>query len=134
MKLVIDTNKIVSAAIRDRVPEKVLLWIVQQPWIIWIISKDILYEYTEVINRPKFRLSHEQKDEWLNLIIKSSIMINPTENISFNRDILDEKFINCAITSKADFIISGDKDFSEVEKLFRIQVISVIDFYKKFIA
>jgi len=38
MKIIVDTNILVSAIICDNIPEKVILWIISQPIIEWIAS------------------------------------------------------------------------------------------------
>ncbi|MBC6941015.1 MAG: PIN domain-containing protein, partial [Anaerolineae bacterium] len=49
MKVVIDTNVLVSAVWRDRNPETVILWILAQPNWQWMVSKEIMDEYKEVL-------------------------------------------------------------------------------------
>lgn len=49
MKIVIDTNVLVSAILRDRTPETVILFIVEQPDIVWVVSEEILAEYKHVL-------------------------------------------------------------------------------------
>ena len=71
MKVVVDTNVLVSAAIRDRNPEKVILAIVQRPEITWIATPSILAEYREVLARPKLGLLDVDREEWLDLLQKS---------------------------------------------------------------
>lgn len=51
MKVVIDTNILVSAAIRDGIPETVIQFIVDHPEFEWIVSQEIMTEYTEVLQR-----------------------------------------------------------------------------------
>ena len=53
MKVVIDTNVVVSAALRDRDPEAVILRVAGRPGWKWIVSPDILAEYREVLQRDK---------------------------------------------------------------------------------
>lgn len=56
MKALIDANVLVSAALRDKDPEAVILFIAAQLDWQWIVSADILAEYREVLSRPKFAL------------------------------------------------------------------------------
>lgn len=72
MKVVIDTCVLVSAAIRDRLPERVLLWCIGQSKIEWLVTPEILEEYVEVINRPKSRLDTATVAWWLELIGRRS--------------------------------------------------------------
>ena len=45
MRVVVDTNVLVSAALKDRDPEAVILIIVEQPDFEWVVSSEILDEY-----------------------------------------------------------------------------------------
>ena len=54
MKVVIDTNVLVSAALKDKDPEAVILYVVEQPDFAWVVSPEVLTEYKEVLSRPKF--------------------------------------------------------------------------------
>lgn len=85
-------------------------------------------EYRDVLGRDKFALSKEIKWNWFN-VLESIIEIVPVESsLEFPRDQKDAKFIACAISSHADFLISGDKDFSEAKKLLAISILSVAQF------
>ncbi|VFN01142.1 MAG: hypothetical protein BECKG1743D_GA0114223_103266 [Candidatus Kentron sp. G] len=45
MKVVIDTNILISTVIRDRTPERVLLWCLRQPDVGWLATREIMKEY-----------------------------------------------------------------------------------------
>ncbi len=42
MKVVIDTNVVVSAALKDRDPEAIILFVAERPEFEWIVSAAIL--------------------------------------------------------------------------------------------
>ena len=54
MKVIIDTNVVVSAVLRDRDPETVILFLAEQSDFQWIVSQPILAEYKNVLGREKF--------------------------------------------------------------------------------
>ncbi len=56
MNVVIDTNIVVSAVLKDRDPEAIIRFVIDHPQYEWIASRDILAEYADVLRRPKFRL------------------------------------------------------------------------------
>lgn len=64
MRVVVDTNIVVSAILRDRLPEKVLLFVVSKPGIEWDASPEILAEYCEVLARPKFAIPQPVLSKW----------------------------------------------------------------------
>ena len=56
MRVVIDTNVVVSAALKDRDPEAVIMFVVTRPDFLWVASDPILEEYESVLARKKFGL------------------------------------------------------------------------------
>jgi putative PIN family toxin of toxin-antitoxin system len=125
MRVVIDTNILVSAAIAGRKPASVITWVINQPDYEWVVSEDILAEYQEVLSRRKLKLTDVQKERWLNLIQGSTQLIDVSIEIDFPRDQKDAKFIACALSANADFLITGDRDFTEVQSLENTLIISV---------
>ncbi|HSF76886.1 MAG TPA: putative toxin-antitoxin system toxin component, PIN family [Microcoleus sp.] len=125
MRVVIDTNILVSAAIAGRKPASVITWVINQPDYEWVVSEDILAEYQEVLSRRKLKLTDVQKERWLNLIQGSTTLIDVSIEIDFPRDQKDAKFIACALSANADFLITGDRDFTEVQSLENTLIISV---------
>jgi putative PIN family toxin of toxin-antitoxin system len=125
MRVVIDTNILVSAAIAGRKPASVITWVINQPDYEWVVSEEILAEYQEVLSRRKLKLTDVQKERWLNLIQGSTQLIDVSIEIDFPRDQKDAKFIACALSANADFLITGDRDFTEVQSLENTLIISV---------
>ena len=130
MKIVIDTNVLVSAILKDRVPEDVLLFIIDTPEFDWAASPEIIAEYKDVLGRKKFHLPKELVDEWIELLDDSVVIIPVSLEIEFPRDRKDEKFIACALSADADLLITGDKDFVEAEKMMNTTILSVASFKK----
>lgn len=57
MNVLIDTNVLLSAALRDRLPEQVVRYVATADDCRWIVTAEIVLEYVEVLKRPKFGLS-----------------------------------------------------------------------------
>lgn len=128
MRVVVDTNVVVSAILRDRLPEKILICIISQPDFEWVASPEILTEYREVLRRPKFALPDSLLSQW-DERFRSAIAEWPVEiSVPFPRDVEDAKFIACALAADADFLITGDLDFSEARKLGNTKIVSVSQF------
>ncbi len=128
MRVVVDTNVVVSAILRDRLPEKVLLFIVARPDFEWVASPEILAEYRAVLRRQKFALPDSVLLQW-DERFNSAIADWPVEiPVSFPRDVKDAKFLACALAADADFLVTGDKDFTEARKLGRTKIVSVSQF------
>jgi putative PIN family toxin of toxin-antitoxin system len=130
MKILIDTNVLVSAVLRDRDPETVILFVVEQPDIEWVVSPEIVTEYKEVLARDKFNLPSALLQRWYQMLDNLTTNYIVKSSITYPRDQKDAKFLDCALASKADFFVTGDKDFSEAQKLVRTIILSVSLFKK----
>ena len=133
MRIVIDTNILISAILRDRTPEKVVLFVIESPDIEWIASPSIVAEYIGVISRPKFKLPPDIIQEWEQVFDVSITITTPVEIIDFPRDPKDAKFLNCMLQGQADHFITGDRDFSEAPEQVRLMTCSVNQFYERFV-
>lgn len=125
MRIVIDTNVLVSAAVTGRNPEAVILFIVESLDCEWVVSAEILREYKDVLSRSRLRLTESQKERWFNILDRATILIEVNVEVDFPRDRKDAKFLACAVAGEADFLITGDRDFTEAENLINTTIISV---------
>ncbi len=129
MKIIIDTNVLVSAALKGRNPQEIVLTIVKnQKKYQWIVSSEILSEYKEVLSRSKFNFSPVEVQRWYKLLDAFTTIIDVELSVDFPRDAKDAKFIACALVADADFFITGDRDFTEAQKLIKTTIISVSSF------
>lgn len=131
MKILIDTNVLVSALIADGKPEDTINFIIASDEWEWIVSEAILHEYGEVLNRRKLKLSETIKQKWLNIIEEATTKIEVVVNVNFPRDRKDEKFLACAIVGEADFLITGDHDFEEMQALLPNTIIISVAMFKQ---
>ena len=128
MKVLIDTNVLVSAVLRGSEPRAVIEFIVDNPECVWIVSTEIITEYKEVLSRKKFKLTDEVKAQWFEIIDTFPTVIDVNVEIDFPRDRKDGKFLACAVAADADFLITGDADFTEAQSLVKTIIISVFLF------
>jgi putative PIN family toxin of toxin-antitoxin system len=128
MKVIIDTNVLISAAWRDKSPEAVVVWIANQDDWEWVVSQEILDEYKDVLRREKFHLPEKTIERWDHIITNLTSLVEVDMEIEFPRDVEDAKFLACAFFSEADYLITGDKDFEEAYKFGATTIISVTEF------
>ncbi len=110
MKVVIDTNVLISAFLFGGIPGRLIsLWKGQhiQP----LASKEIIDEYLRVLAYPKFQLSSEEIKYLLfqEILPWFEILEVSTGPKFIAEDPSDDKFIWCAEAGGANFIISGDQ-------------------------
>lgn len=124
MRVVVDTNVLISAAFRDRLPEDVILFIVGSPDMDWIATEKIVQEYRDVLRRKKFGLTEAVIQKWEKMIEAVILMVPDSIVIAFPRDQKDAISLSCALSADADFLITGDKDFSEAKKITHTTILS----------
>jgi putative PIN family toxin of toxin-antitoxin system len=132
MKVVIDTNVVVSAVLRDRNPETVILFVIGNPEFEWVASREIVEEYIGVWGRERFAIPKEILDKWSDIFNEVITFVDVTSLVQFPRDQKDARFIDCALSIGADYFITGDKDFEEAYKLMSTTVISV-SYFKRLV-
>lgn len=79
------------------------------------MSEDIFDEYQQVLGRGKFKGLDQVKTRRLLLKIKKDAkFVNPSVSVDvIKRDPEDNKFLECALEAKADYLITGNiKHFS----------------------
>ena len=131
LKVVVDTNVVVSALLFGGIPGRLIdLW--QMGSIRPMGSKQIIDEYLRVLTYPKFKLSEEE----INFLLYQQILpyfdiidvhFGPT---IIKKDPEDDKFIRCALAGKAKFIISGDQHLLALKFYRKIKIVSPADFIK----
>lgn len=132
MRVVIDTNVFVSSFLGGN-PRKIIdLW--KKGRITLCLSKDILDEYIEVLQRIGLKDGEELK-EILSLLSKSFNLIFTAKTPKIKAvkdDPDDDKFIECAVALKADVIISGDKAVKEIGDYMGIRILAPRQFLDQF--
>jgi putative PIN family toxin of toxin-antitoxin system len=128
MNILVDTNVLLSAALRDRLPEQVVLHVATSDEHRWIVTVEILQEYLEVLKRPKFELPDHVLRNWSELIALRTVEVpSSPQVVNLPRDPKDAKFLAAAITSDADLLLTGDRDLLEAKLTLRTRVISVAE-------
>ena len=109
MNIVADTNFLISSTQWDySVSHKLLLKLIRENDIIFS-TKEILDEFVEVLKRD-FLYNKEEIENILEKFLQFLTLINPTQQVDIiKEDIEDNKIIECAVESKADYILSYDK-------------------------
>jgi putative PIN family toxin of toxin-antitoxin system len=126
MRVVVDTNVLVSAILRGRTPREVIQFIIDTPNYDWMVSTEILREYKEVLSRPKFKLTQSIIEEWWFVLETVTRLVEVNNVVDFPRDRKDAKFLACALATDADFLLTGDRDFTEAKIIVgKTRIISV---------
>lgn len=134
MKIVIDTNVVISAVFFGGTPQKILE-AVKSGKILAYATPEILTEYKEIIQEMIDRKQGNFSADKFSLFTDKIHMIED-ENVNIEaicRDPDDDKFIACAVAGDAQYIVSGDKDLLCIEEHKNIKIINAGDFDYKFL-
>lgn len=135
MKIVIDTNVIVSAALWGGIPRTVLE--IAQSEHVLCFSIETLVELKEVFGYPKFApylvdLSFSISEFIDRLTEKSVVTPSLKEKTNIiKEDPSDNKFLICAFACQADFIVSGDRHLLKLKEYQGIKIITPKEFVEK---
>lgn len=90
-----------------------------------VSSTDIIEEFVKILKSFKIRMDDGMIKEWRNLIIGNSIIVDSSIRIdAVKEDSEDNKFIEAAVSGKADYIISQDKHLLKLKEYQNIKIIS----------
>lgn len=108
LRLVLDTNIIVSAALKpEGLQRTVLLLAITKPANLYI-SAAILAEYQEVLARPELQIRKGLQQQLLQLIRSHAHRIIPSQPLGVTGDPEDNKFLECADAARADYLVTGN--------------------------
>jgi len=109
LRVVVDTNVVVSAALRpDGLQRTVLLLAITKPAHLYA-SDAILAEYRAVLSRSHFHIPRGLRQQFMDLIVRNSRLIRPLRRLQVASDPDDDKFIECADAARADYLITGNQ-------------------------
>lgn len=127
MKVVFDTNVVVSRFLSPTGTPARLFDFWEQSVFTLLVSEPILTEYERVLAYKNIVRYHRMTPKEIKEIIQEfrqfSISIEVKEQIAVVRDPADNMFIECAVSGGADFIISGDPDLLDLGEYDGIQIL-----------
>lgn len=132
MKIVIDTNVLISGVFFCGFPRKILSSIIDRMFTA-CATVEIIDEYEEIIQEMIDRKQGHINKNILTPLIRAMEIIEPISDVKLSRDPDDDKFINCAKDARALYIVSGDKDLLVLEQYENIQSITAKEFCEKYL-
>ena len=125
MKVVLDTNVFVSGIFWEGNFCSQIIDDWKKGIFKLVSSMEIIEELVETLKSFKIQMSEEMIKEWKNLIIENSVIVKPLIKIDVvNGDPEDNKFIEAAVSSKADYIISQDKHLLKLKEYQGIKIMN----------
>ena len=132
MRVVLDTNTLISALLFHGTASRlVALW--QSGRFTLLVSRAILEEYLRVLAYPKFRLTDQDirglvEEEVLPYVVTVRVRLRLSV---VRRDPEDNKFLECAVAGRAEYLVTGDQDLRELDSYRGVTILTVGEFLER---
>lgn len=127
MKVILDTNVVISAVYFGGSPKKIIEHWIEQKFLL-ILSLEIADEYIKT-NQVLQKKYEPIAEEIIQSLITEGEYYSPIKlkkNICKDRN--DDKFLTCALASAANFIVTGDKLLLELKNIGVTKIVTPSSF------
>lgn len=130
LKVVLDTNILVSAWLWEGNESKIVE-MVENGLITGYTSPQLIQEFEKVMNYPKFRLSEEEIASAIGYFQVILRTVEPKTTVNIIRsDPADNRVLECALSARANIIITGDKHLLALRRFKNIKILMSTRFLK----
>ena len=127
MKVVFDTNIFISAfVIPNSKAEQAMIKIIEGSDTL-LLSKEIVGEILSVLS-TKFHRDREAISHVALYLSELARIVKPTRKIRLFKDDPDNRILECAVSGKADVIVTGDKEILKLGEYEGIRIISLKEY------
>ena len=133
-KIILDTNIIISSLVQKNYPYLIVELCIEGKATI-CLSSEILFKYIEVLNRPKFSRFKDFTTNADFLIIRLSEMaetFEPKTKLNVIRDEPDNRLLELAQISKADFIITGNTTYFSMDSFEGTKILTPKEYWEEY--
>ncbi|PYX51695.1 MAG: putative toxin-antitoxin system toxin component, PIN family [Acidobacteria bacterium] len=109
LRLVIDTNVVVSAALKPEGLQRTVLLLAMTKSVRWYVSEAIVAEYALVLARPELKIRRSSRQQLLQLIKNHARVVVPSRMAQITSDPDDNIFVECADAAHADYLVTGNQ-------------------------
>ncbi len=128
MKIVCDTNVLISAVVYGGRPREVLETVIAGR-ALGFLSPALRDEFRTVLGRPKFGLTPQQVHEVCQGLDDILEAVHPSRTLSvIHEDPADNAVLECALEAGADCIVSGDVHLLGLGRFNGIQILRPMEF------
>lgn len=122
--VVFDTNVLISATLWDDSVAQKLLFKCMNNHIKIFSSQEIIEEYKRILIRD-FDYNEQEVGELLEKILEFLNLVTPSKKVEIiKEDSTDNKIIECALESEAEYIISYNKHLLKLKEYENIKIIT----------
>ena len=129
-RVVLDTNVLISAALRPEGPPRAVIDAVRMENGVLLFSDETFDELRSRLRRPKFDryVGRKGRAVYLARLQAVSEWVSITGARLGCRDPDDDKILETAMTGDADCLITGDRDLLEMSSFHGIPILAPTDF------
>jgi putative PIN family toxin of toxin-antitoxin system len=129
-KVILDTNVIISAFLKAESNPALILALCLEGSLAVCLSETIWQEYRGVLRRKKFQgLDQESIEKLLSVIKQQALWVSPRIPVNIlSRDPADNKFLEGALESQADYLITGNTRHFPPKKFHATRIMTPRDF------
>jgi len=130
-KVILDANVYISALGYEGNEREVLRRCITKEFLLYL-SEDIFKEIERVLEYPKFNFTQAQKDSLKLILSEVGVLMSPTRKLHLlSDDPSDNKYLETAIASGADFLITGDAHLLKIKKIGETKILRAAEFLKQ---
>ena len=131
LRIVLDTNVLVSAFVSGGKPEELLNLASHRRYVL-LLSRESLRELTGALRYPKFTITNHEIANASQALMRTGKIIDVTSSRKIVPDDPDDNIlINLALDGHADYIVTGDTHLLALERYKGIKIVGVDDMLKK---
>jgi putative PIN family toxin of toxin-antitoxin system len=130
LKLVVDTNVVISALLKPESNPALIMSLILRGDCRLCVTEKIFSEYEEVSGRGKFKkLDQASVREFLSTLRSRALWVVPKVTIDdMAKDPEDNAFLECALESKANFLITGNIHHFPEKKFHQTSIVTPGEF------
>lgn len=124
IRVILDTNLWISFLISKRLGKIDELF--ERDDLVLVFSEELLEEFLEVANRPKFRtyFPDDTVDELMTLFEEIGVVVDVTSDVDLCRDPKDNFLLALAKDGNADFLVTGDADLLVIGRFENTEILT----------
>jgi putative PIN family toxin of toxin-antitoxin system len=124
LRVVLDTNVLVSALVGHGRPRRLLIRLLEEHEI--VSSKQMLAELGDVLSRRRIGFTRSQVNDFLLILVRGSTLatiVDCPEIVAEDPD--DDMVVATALEGRAEYIVSGDRHLLGLKEFRGIRVVTV---------
>ncbi|MDP1722195.1 MAG: putative toxin-antitoxin system toxin component, PIN family [Candidatus Gottesmanbacteria bacterium] len=130
LRVVIDTNVLVSAIVYGGIPKQILALVVDEH-ITGVATRVLVAELIDVLSK-KFHFSTRRLADSESLIQDSFLIIQPEKTIALLDDDDDNRVLEAAAEGACGYIVTGDTDLLRLKQYKAIAIMTPAEFLEMF--